>query len=330
MLKTAQAYLIKAAMRLGERIRLGLVSDTAQQRMEQANVLRPPEQIATGLNRGSVNLMHKHNINEIMPNVTTLSAGDVPAPYLSTIMSSKVPRQTKARLQRAHAMMQQVAGKRLSLEEVREAMKPTPDMLEQINLMSRIYGKDPKMIISQPASKLFPKIFGREIPQDQTKQLAALFRRHEVNEQIAMTQMMNQSKNPMRVVSNASKNVSVTGGHAAPRGDINRIIRLEGQDAAMLSPGVRDTMRGLRGGRDLTRILRQRKGTLANMGTYANWKPPVQKITESVLTPAQAARAMKTFGSKAPAAAAAATVAKKTMKVPVTAAAVANKALKRT
>lgn len=211
----AHEYLIKEAMRLGARVRAGLVSPAALRTMRRANMYRSPAQLSAGLAKGNLALQRQLGVTEIPMEAI---GNPLMLPTVAQNIHGRIP-VAAAGLSNAYLTKAMAAG--MSQQSLQSALT-----------VRNIFGERP--ILTAPTSA-FQQMVSKEIPRagkrmerftpeqwDQTKNLA---RRHELNE----LRLINKGK-PLGFHD-----------HAHPQ-----VLTREGQDLAGLDPRVQNMWRDMR------------------------------------------------------------------------------------
>lgn len=154
----APLFLIKQAIRLGARIRAGGISPMGLNRMRSAGMVRPPQIMTAGLERGNVNLKNRFGISEI------------------PTLADKAPNERQIPFH---------AGNLNPNEEQAAAINLYPQQLHSITAAQRVFGN--RVIAGVPASDAFRQMGAvnhQPTPSNNTqREIEALFRRHEIDEQ---------------------------------------------------------------------------------------------------------------------------------------------------
>lgn len=162
----APTLLIKQAVRLGKRIRMGKVSPAAMTRLREAGAVRSPQRMTAGLERGNVNIARQLGVREVP---AEMLKGQIPAPT-----SARVP-------------VQGGSMTRIPRDEF-AGSAPAPEQLSRANTLYRTHGD--KLLFTVPMKDLsthlqqqgYNPLVARMPGNVPPRQAAALFRRHELDE----------------------------------------------------------------------------------------------------------------------------------------------------
>jgi hypothetical protein len=207
-------YLVKEAMRLRQRVRAGLVSPTAMERLNavpkpagmgpERPILPQPARVTAGLERGNQNLMKRYNIIERLASEHETGGVQMPMMSLMTdpdLVAKHLPSESLAKLPPKHRREVQE-----ELDEGRyfghRQIKTMP--LNRAKAVMRLWDQ-PDILESVP------------VPE-----LAAVNRRHEIDE-IRETLRLHRQGKPLEGQTT----------HASPQ-----VVSREGENVSMLSPAT--------------------------------------------------------------------------------------------
>ena len=158
----AQEYLVKSALRLGTRVRLGLLSPSALRTLQAQRVLRTPARMSRGLQRGNVNLMKQYGIAD-----RSREHFPKPAPRGDMIPTAALDMDTLKKTmlrQTPKAMHPEI------LRELANEKKPHSLLLQPWG----VFRKNP---VDVSGNYWYPNVSQRS-----KRELKALIRRHEIDE----------------------------------------------------------------------------------------------------------------------------------------------------